>query len=182
METIVMTKDELIEKVKVYRYMDMPYIRIIDIPNPYRSEFVSDSYGSTCPLIPEEGECHYSWDWEKWLRIRFRESYKLRFPKQYKYISDEECSAEYFWRKINVKNQTNNDIKYNISMCEDYVSIKFKDTFVVLENNKVKHSIMTFERMMEVDKILQNAIDNLKEAKYSIIKCGLKKESDYNVE
>ena len=55
-------------------------------------------------------------------------------------------------------------------------------SFVVLENNKVKHSIMTFERMMEVDKILQNAIDNLKEAKYSIIKCGLKKESDYNVE
>ena len=111
METIVMTKDELIEKVKVYRYMDMPYIRIIDIPNPYRSEFVSDSYGSTCPLIPEEGECHYSWDWEKWLRIRFRESYKLRFPDQYKYISDEECSAEYFWRKLNVKNQINNDIK-----------------------------------------------------------------------
>jgi hypothetical protein len=172
-------KDQLLGMVKIHECpkSQISYIRLIEIPNPYRSQFAADSYGSTNPLIENEGPCSYSWDWLKWVDIRFRYTeYKPRFPEQYHYISDDECTPTYFHKQFEVRNISENS-SFNIIMKEDYVHIKFKDSYVVLNNNSVTHSILTFERMMELDKLLDIALENLKEAKYRIIKCGLPHES-----
>lgn len=44
-------------------------VKLEDIPEPYRTQFLSDSIGST---LPERG-VHYAWDWQKWLSIYFRD-------------------------------------------------------------------------------------------------------------
>lgn len=49
------------------------YVRPSDIPEPYRSQFVTDSMGSTTEMI--DGELvHFLNDWFKWLEIHFAES------------------------------------------------------------------------------------------------------------
>lgn len=49
------------------------YVRPSDIPEPYRSQFVTDSMGSTTSKI--DGELvHFLNDWFKWLEIHFAES------------------------------------------------------------------------------------------------------------
>ena len=46
------------------------YIRLSDIPEPYRSEFATASYGSTTEMLNGE-VVHFLNDWFKWLEIRF---------------------------------------------------------------------------------------------------------------
>jgi hypothetical protein len=44
-------------------------VRLEDIPEPYRTEFIKDSIGSTIPAP----NAHYVWDWQKWLLTHFRD-------------------------------------------------------------------------------------------------------------
>lgn len=84
-----MTIDELEAVVPVF---DNKFVRLIDIPNPWRSEFVADSRGSTCPIISGEGDCSYILDWYRWLSFRKQLDYKPRYSGGYRLISDEEAS------------------------------------------------------------------------------------------
>lgn len=44
-------------------------IRLNDIPEPYRSQFATDSMGSTTEMV--DGDVvHFLQDWFKWLEIR----------------------------------------------------------------------------------------------------------------
>jgi hypothetical protein len=84
-----MTIEELKATVPVYcRPGQLSYVRLIDIPNPYRSEFAVDSIGSTLPLIDGETDCYYAHDWMSWLGYRAIASYALRFPDRYELITD----------------------------------------------------------------------------------------------
>lgn len=84
-----MTIEELEEMVPV---IENRYVRLIDIPNPWRSEFVADSKGSTCPIVRGQGDCSYAWDWSRWLSFRSKSDYKARYFDTYRLISDEEAS------------------------------------------------------------------------------------------
>jgi len=81
--------------VPILEQLGTTYVRLIDIPNPYRSQFSFDSYGSTMPLFDNEGFCHYSWDWEKWLDIRFRTNYSPRYDEaDFKILTDDMIDAD----------------------------------------------------------------------------------------
>jgi hypothetical protein len=93
-----MTIEELKVAVPVYRPPGhLPYVRLIDVPNPYRSEFAADSTGSTRPRVEGEADCYYAHDWSLWLSYRAISSYKLRFPDRYELITDE-ALQERVWR------------------------------------------------------------------------------------
>ncbi|TDN62429.1 hypothetical protein [Paraburkholderia sp. BL10I2N1] len=47
------------------------YVRLADIPQPWRDEFRAALRGSACPVIHGEGECARAWDWSNWLQGRF---------------------------------------------------------------------------------------------------------------
>lgn len=47
------------------------YVRLADIPAPWREAFRVTLRGSGCPAIDGEAECAYAWDWEDWLQGRF---------------------------------------------------------------------------------------------------------------
>lgn len=47
------------------------YVRLADIPQPWRDELRAALPGSGCPAIAGEGECAYASDWVDWLRGRF---------------------------------------------------------------------------------------------------------------
>lgn len=52
------------------------YVRLSDIPNPFRSEFAGSSAGIPSPLVPGEGWCAYRKDFESWTRRRFSLSWR----------------------------------------------------------------------------------------------------------
>ncbi|MGC0110656.1 hypothetical protein [Ralstonia pseudosolanacearum] len=87
-----MTRDELTVLVPVH---ESPtggrYVRLRDIPNPWRSEFDYDSLGATLPAIAGEAECHWVGDWVKWPSFRFEPDYTPRYDDLvYREISDAE--------------------------------------------------------------------------------------------
>ncbi len=48
-----------------------PYVRLADIPEPWRGQFDEALTGSACPVHSDEGDCAHAWDWEGWLTGRF---------------------------------------------------------------------------------------------------------------
>lgn len=93
-----MIRDELKFSVPVRQKDGVNYVRLADIPNPYRSQFSFDSYGSTMPLFKDEGFCHYSSDWDKWLSIRFSDAYRPRYNEDdFKILTDDMINAEALW-------------------------------------------------------------------------------------
>lgn len=100
-----MEKEELEKLVPIIEQEDMDVVRLIDIPNPYRTEFYIDSSGSTHPLLQGEGICHYSCDWYKWLSIRFNKKikYSHRFQEDMyiQELTDYMCSEEYLEEMLN---------------------------------------------------------------------------------
>lgn len=156
------------------------YIRLADIPNPYRSQFAADSYGSTNPLIENEGPCAYSWDWLKWLRIRFRsDEYKPRFKENYTHITDEMCSKEIFMESFKEKPKIEKEkMDYNISIGPDYLQMKVGHIFITKDPSALRQSEMSVKEMLKVDRIIADAIQILKDVKFDIVKCGLRKDDE----
>lgn len=63
-----MTYDELIAAVPVCDFRGRPYyIRLKDIPEPWRQQFERAIFGSACPVIEGEGACAYAHDWKSWV-------------------------------------------------------------------------------------------------------------------
>lgn len=85
--------EELKKAVPIILHGFTPYVRLIDIPNPWRSELFSDALGTGCPTISGEGPCYYAWDWNKWLDFRSKSNRKTRFGGPVNFISDEEAST-----------------------------------------------------------------------------------------
>ncbi|MDC6237024.1 hypothetical protein PP724_22940 [Ralstonia solanacearum] len=91
-----MTREELKGLVPVHKSpTGGHYVRLRDIPNPWRSEFANDSLGSTQPVIAGEAECHFVGDWVKWLSFRFEPDYKMLYDGVvFREISDAELDAD----------------------------------------------------------------------------------------
>lgn len=83
-----MTREELQEAVPVYQYQDRPscakYIRIVDIPNPYRTECARDHLGAGSP----ERGCLWASDWATWLHARFSGQYEPRHDQNAPILDD----------------------------------------------------------------------------------------------
>lgn len=47
------------------------FVRIGEIPNPLRSQFMEALRGSACPLPDGEGPLAFAWDWEAWIEGRW---------------------------------------------------------------------------------------------------------------
>ncbi|MFL9903338.1 hypothetical protein PQR71_35280 [Paraburkholderia fungorum] len=90
----MMTLEELQSSIPVHKHATGRYVRVRDIPNPYRSEFSADSLLAECPAIPGEGLCHFVGDWAAWLSFRFKPDYQLRYgAASYREITDAELDA-----------------------------------------------------------------------------------------
>lgn len=82
-------RDEFLRMIPVHERGLLKFVRLAEIPNPFRSEFYADSVGSTQPYWPELGSCAYTHDLVRWSRFRFRADYKLRFEGcQYRDLID----------------------------------------------------------------------------------------------
>ncbi|WP_230459323.1 hypothetical protein [Burkholderia ubonensis] len=58
--------------VRVIEHEGRPYyVRLADVPQPWRDQFRAALRGSGCPVIAGEGECAYASDWSDWLRGSF---------------------------------------------------------------------------------------------------------------
>ncbi|GAC1569448.1 MAG: hypothetical protein NVS3B3_23840 [Aquirhabdus sp.] len=63
-----MNRDELIRSVPVHEYKGRPFfIRVADIPDPWRTQFWKDITPCQCPAFEGEGDLAYVWDWERWV-------------------------------------------------------------------------------------------------------------------
>ena len=59
---------ELIHLVPVYMHRGRRYfIRLGDIPEPWRGQFIKALRGSACPVLTGEGPLAFAWDWEAWV-------------------------------------------------------------------------------------------------------------------
>lgn len=67
-----MTRDELLAVVPVREFHGRPfYVRVADIPEPWRQHFMHALRGSACPVIAGEGDCAHSHDWRAWVQDRW---------------------------------------------------------------------------------------------------------------
>jgi predicted nucleotidyltransferase len=67
-----MTRNELIAAVPVHCYNGRRFfVRIAEIPEPWRSQFQHDLRGSAAPALPDEGVLAYAWDWDAWATGRW---------------------------------------------------------------------------------------------------------------
>lgn len=78
-------------------------VRLIDIPNPYRSEFDVDMSGTTQIEHGLPTPCMFAEDWFNWLAVRFRPNYRMLFPQDFRLISDEELAPDFVhWQGHNM--------------------------------------------------------------------------------
>lgn len=71
-ETSIMNLQELIHAVPVHMHAGRRYfVRLGDIPDPWRSEFIEALHGSACPVLDGEGKLAFAWDWEAWAKGRW---------------------------------------------------------------------------------------------------------------
>ncbi|MFC0170792.1 hypothetical protein ACFFKC_22250 [Pseudoduganella danionis] len=62
-----MNLQELINAVPVYMHNGRRYfVRIDDIPEPWRKQFIAALHGSACPVLDGEHALAFAWDWEAW--------------------------------------------------------------------------------------------------------------------
>lgn len=75
------------------------YVRLIDIPQPWRGQFAADHVGSASPIPEDEGDrpCYFAQDWAIWLQRRFEPTYKPIFACT-EDITDELATS---WEKLN---------------------------------------------------------------------------------
>lgn len=88
-----MTHAELQALVPVLKNASDRYIRLRDVPNPYRSEFASDCIDASCMDVPGEGPSYLVGDWALWLSSRFQSDYAPRYGGVlYREITDAELA------------------------------------------------------------------------------------------
>ena len=70
-----MKREELLNAVPVWKVSengsDTDFIRIADIPQPWREQFEKSMTGSTAPIVlsePDPYDLAYPWDWWEFLR------------------------------------------------------------------------------------------------------------------
>lgn len=67
------TRTALLAAVPVHRPERRPtYIRVADIPPPWRDEFLAAIKGRPQPMIPSEHRIAYAFDWKDWVRGTLR--------------------------------------------------------------------------------------------------------------
>jgi len=63
-----MTRDELAKVVPAHDYKGRRFfVRLAEVPEPWRSQFWHDIRGSAVPSFPGEGNLAYAWDWDQWV-------------------------------------------------------------------------------------------------------------------
>lgn len=63
-----MTSDELLAAVPVREFRGRPFfVRIQDVPEPWRQQFERALMGSACPVIDGEATCAHVTDWKSWV-------------------------------------------------------------------------------------------------------------------
>lgn len=64
-----MYQEELLRAVPVYTHRGQRYfVRIGEIPEPWRSQFIKSLRGAGCPVLTGEGPLAFAWDWETWVQ------------------------------------------------------------------------------------------------------------------
>lgn len=67
------TRLELLMVVPIYALVRRPtYVRIEEIPEPWRGEFLIAIQGRARPQIPDETDIAYAFDWKDWVRGKLR--------------------------------------------------------------------------------------------------------------
>lgn len=67
-----MNLQELAHAVPVYMHAGRRYfIRIREIPEPWRDQFTKGLRGSACPVLEGQEALAYIWDWEAWIEGRW---------------------------------------------------------------------------------------------------------------
>jgi len=57
-----------LQDVPVYTHRGRRFfVRIAEIPEPWRAQFIKALHGSGCPVLPGEDALAYAWDWEAWI-------------------------------------------------------------------------------------------------------------------
>lgn len=64
-----MTRNELIAAVPIHWHNGRPFfVRLDDVPEPYREQLFKTLVGCACPALPgEDRQLYYAWDWESWV-------------------------------------------------------------------------------------------------------------------
>jgi len=61
------TRDELITVVPIHWHAGCPhFVRLAEIPMPWRSQFETALRGSASPALSGEGQLAYAGDWKVW--------------------------------------------------------------------------------------------------------------------
>ncbi|MBA4341645.1 MAG: hypothetical protein C0423_05765 [Methylibium sp.] len=67
-----MTKDELIAAVPISEHQGHHYVRVDDVPMPWREQFEVALHGSAFRAVPGEScICAYPHDWLAWVNDRW---------------------------------------------------------------------------------------------------------------
>lgn len=67
-----MTRIELIDAVPVHWHAGRPYfVRLAEIPEPWRGQFLAELRGSATPALPGEGQLAHVQDWLDWVNGRW---------------------------------------------------------------------------------------------------------------
>lgn len=62
-----MNLQDLVRAVPVHMHQGRRYfVRITEIPDPWRNQFLTALHGSACPVLDGEGPLAFAWDWEAW--------------------------------------------------------------------------------------------------------------------
>jgi len=51
------------KSVPILKHEGTQYVRVADIPEPTRTEFIKHLVLAQVPIIPGEGDCVYAFDW-----------------------------------------------------------------------------------------------------------------------
>jgi hypothetical protein len=62
-----MTPDELLAAVPVHQRGGGAFVVLVEIPEPWRAQFVAVLRGSAVPQIDGAGPCAWAWDWQQWV-------------------------------------------------------------------------------------------------------------------
>ncbi len=75
----ITTKQQLLDAVPVYNIDGRPaYIRIADIPEPWRTQAQTEIRGCACPVVEGQGPLYYVNDFRAWVNGRW---YGMPGPK-----------------------------------------------------------------------------------------------------